>query len=285
MTSTAQNVVIPSKNLDMPGQLLVPTGISTVALHGDGAANTSTDTLAASTAATGARFPTLVVLHDIYGLDDATGQAAARLADLGYITLAPDLYAHSGGPQDTSSEIALVNFTLSLPDSRLIGDTLAAVQWLTQRDDVDADRIGIIGWGWGGAYALMAAAHDPRVRVIVDIGGHITYAVLTAEKPGSPLNFVANLDGVLFAAFPGNDPWLPKNEIERLAARLSEHDKTGEVKTYSDAPPRFWRDESLPQTARLWSSLQSFLRDNLADPDASDEPMGAYPNEQSRLHA
>lgn len=280
MTSAAQPIQISIKNFDIPALLLVP---QTLATPTEALADAAPDASVAP--ATPTRWPALIVLHDIYGLDEATQEAASRLSDLGYLTLAPDLYAASGGPKDTSDEKGLGNYAQSLFDSRLISDALAALQWLTQREDVDVTRIGIIGWGWGGAYALMTGAYDARLRVVVDIGGEITYPVLSVQKPGSPLNFVANLEGTFMAAFPGQDPALPGFEIERLTTRLREHDKRGEVKVYPDAPAHFWRDANAPQTAHLWRRLENFLKDNLLEFEASDEPIGDYPNEESRLHA
>lgn len=282
MTSAAQHILISTKPFDIPALLLVPqpASIPAEAALPETAPDGDSPTPQAPT-----RWPALIVLHDSYGLDETTQEAASRLSDLGYLTLAPDLYAASGGPKDTSSDKALANYALSLSDSRLISDALAALQWLMQREDVDTTRIGIIGWGWGGAYALMTGAYDARLRVVVDIGGEITYPVLSVQKPGSPLNFVANLEGTFFAAFPGADPALPGFEIERLTARLREHDKRAEVKVYPDAPARFWHDAKAPQTAHLWRRLENFLQDNLLEREASDEPIGDYPNEASRLHA
>lgn len=257
MPAAIQSVHFPSKNFDIPGHFLVP-------------------------AETGGALPGLVVLHDLYGLDEATMQAARRLADFGCAVAVPDLFAASGGPKDTSSEAALLDYTQSLFDTHLIRDTIAALNWLTKQENIESSALGVVGWGWGGAYALMAAAHDARLRVAADIGGAISYPVLTPKKPGSPLNFVANLEGALFAAFPDGDSTLPGIEIDRLKGRLQEHDKRGEVKVYTDTPPRFWRDDKLPQTQLLWRRLRSFLDENIQSPELWDE---GYPNEEYRLHA
>jgi carboxymethylenebutenolidase len=272
MTSTANTVSLDARGLNLPAQLFLP---SAEAASTDGPNVAAGDT----------RQPGLVVLHDVHGLDAWTEQAAARLAALGYVAVAPDLYARSGPPQDTTSEAAMYDFTNSLHDSELVNDALSALDWLAAREDVDSTRLGVIGWGWGGAYALMAGAHDARVITVADIAGAITYPVLTAKKPGSPLNFIADIEGTVFAAFPASDPLIPMNEIERLRGRLVEHDKRGEVKVYPDAPSRFWRDDTLPQTSHLWRRLENFLYTNLTAPEESMEPIGDYPNEESRLHA
>jgi carboxymethylenebutenolidase len=237
---------------------------------------------------------TLIVLHDIYGLDEATRGAAARLASLGYAVVAPDLFTSQGAPPDTSSEAALLDYTSALFDTRVVDDVLAAVAYAGGGDP--STRIGIVGWGWGGAYALMAAAYDSSILAALNIGGAITYPTLTANRPGSPLNFVANIGGALFAAFPGGDPQFPEIEVERMGGRIVEHDKRGEIKFYPDAPPRFWRDDSLPQTQALWRRIANFIDEYVREGEVEpgDEaslrspqgiPDSGYPNEQSRLHA
>jgi len=237
-----------------------------------------------------ARHPALLVLHDWHGIDEFTNLACARLSQAGFVTYAPDLFRRSTPPEN-ADDAALADWAQSLSDSQNVAIILAALDELAVRPDVDATRLGIVGWGWSGAYALMAAAHDSRVRAACDIGGEISYPVTSARRPGSPLNFVANLNGALFAAFAGGDSSFPANEIDRLRTRLIEHDKIGEVKNY-DAPPRFWRDEKLAQTAALWLRMTHFLALHLAPPESiepptSDElkPEAGQANEESRLHA
>jgi dienelactone hydrolase len=282
MAYTSENLTIPSANIDLPAQLFVPSSSSaaTDSATVSDAAGANGDHQVPDGDGTSPR-PGLVVLHDHYGPDDFTHQTAARLASLGYIVVTPDLFTATGAPADTSDN-ALLAYTLGIPDSRLVDDTLAALDWLTQDARVDASRLGIVGWGWGGAYALMAAAHDARVQAAADIAGHLTYPVLTAQKPGSPLNFVGNIEGALLAVFPGKDPLFPEIEVERLVQQLTDQDRRGEVKIYDDAPPRFWRDENLSQTRLLWRRLENFLAEACAEPETYDL---SYPNEESRLHA
>lgn len=289
-----QNISIPTRDGDLPAALFIaPSQNANDDAIGDNIPNANVDGASES-----APRAVLIVLHDIEGLDETTREACARLAAMGYAVLAPELFAPGGESKETT-ESAPVDGAATLSDSRVVGAAVAALDgFLAQSPGMSthggADA-GIVGLGWGGAYALMAASHDARFRVACDIGGVISYAVATPLKPGSPLNFVANIQGALFAAFAGNDPDFPDVEIGRLRGRLVEHDKRGEVRVYHDAPPRFWRDADLRQTQALWRRLENFLDEHIGD-GAQDEfvssteylddrPDAGDANEESRLHA
>lgn len=90
--------------------------------------------------------------------EQCAGLYAQTLAERGFLTVAfdPSYTGESGGePRYMAS-----------PDVNT-EDFLAAVDFLSCRDDVDAERVGIVGiCGWGGL-ALNAAALDPRIRATV----------------------------------------------------------------------------------------------------------------------
>jgi pimeloyl-ACP methyl ester carboxylesterase len=49
-------------------------------------------------------------------------------------------------------------------------DVPAAVTWLTEQDDVDPERIAVVGLSMGGEEAIGAAGVDPRIRAVVAEG-------------------------------------------------------------------------------------------------------------------
>ncbi len=90
--------------------------------------------------------------------EQVSGRYAQTLAERGFLTIAfdPSYYGESGGTPRylTSPEISTEDFS-------------AAVDYLTSSEDVDMERIGILGiCGWGG-FALNAAANDPRIKATV----------------------------------------------------------------------------------------------------------------------
>lgn len=92
--------------------------------------------------------------------EQSSGLYAQRLAEAGFITVAfdPSYTGESGGEPRYSSSMDINT-----------EDFCAAVDYLSCRDDVDTERIGILGiCGWGGI-ALNAAALDPRIKASVCI--------------------------------------------------------------------------------------------------------------------
>ena len=90
--------------------------------------------------------------------EQTSGIYAQHMAERGFLTIAfdPSYTGESGGePRRTAS-----------PDINT-EDFLAAVDFLSNQDNVDPERIGIIGiCGWGGM-AINAAALDPRIKATV----------------------------------------------------------------------------------------------------------------------
>ncbi|MGM9702357.1 MAG: alpha/beta hydrolase [Prevotella sp.] len=92
--------------------------------------------------------------------EQSSGLYAQRLAEEGFLTIAfdPSFTGESGGEPRYSSSMDINT-----------EDFCAAVDYLSCRDDVDAERIGILGiCGWGGI-ALNAAALDPRIKATVSV--------------------------------------------------------------------------------------------------------------------
>lgn len=92
--------------------------------------------------------------------EQVSGRYAQTLAECGFLTMAfdPSFTGESGGmPRRVASpEISTEDFS-------------AAVDYLMTREEVDAERIGILGiCGWGG-FAINAAANDPRIKATVAV--------------------------------------------------------------------------------------------------------------------
>lgn len=103
--------------------------------------------------------PGLVLIGGYTYVKEVNGPAFGEaVIDAGYAAIAFDFkgWGSSEGPSNRLD-----------PYGR-VWDARAALTVLAERDDVDADRIGVIGWSYGGATATWLAAVDPRVRCVAN---------------------------------------------------------------------------------------------------------------------
>src|SRR6185436_14393726 len=93
--------------------------------------------------ATGPR-PAVIVIHEIFGLNDDIRRIAGRVADLGYVALAVDLY-DTGGPR-VLCIVRTLGGLVGGGGGRAIDDLEAARAWLGRRPQVGATRTGVVGF-------------------------------------------------------------------------------------------------------------------------------------------
>jgi dienelactone hydrolase len=112
--------------------------------------------------AAGGGLPGVVLCHGYNGVRDLYLPDAARaLAAAGYVALTFD-YKGWGGSEGPP---------LRLDPFGRVADAAAAVSFLAGLPGVDARRIGLFGWSFGGSTAIWLAAHDRRVGAVASIVG------------------------------------------------------------------------------------------------------------------
>jgi carboxymethylenebutenolidase len=121
-----------------------------------------------------------------------------------------------------------------LPEDRAIADLKAAVDYLSQRDDVDPERIGVIGWCLGGGYALALATNDPRVKATV-----INYGRLVTDS-----NAITKINGPVLGNFGGADRGIPAEDVKKFGAELTKYGKLGDIKIYDGAGHAFMNPDN-----------------------------------------
>ncbi len=151
--------------------------------------------------------------------EQASGLYAMKMAERGFVALAFDpsyTGESSGEPRRTAS-----------PDINT-EDFMAAVDFLSRQDDVDAEKIGIIGiCGWGGI-ALNAAAADTRIKATV----------------ASTMYDMTRISGNDYNDAFDNEQWRHRNRENLSRQRLADPDAMagGVMDTVPPQAPRFVHD-------------------------------------------
>ena len=97
-------------------------------------------------------FPAVVLLHGCHGVLPATHDWARWFRERGYLALVVDSWAPRGIP--TGFRLGCRADEPETPPRERFADALGALAFLQDRADVDAARVGVIGWSNGGAFAI-----------------------------------------------------------------------------------------------------------------------------------
>jgi carboxymethylenebutenolidase len=170
--------------------------------------------------------PAVVVIHELFGLNDDIRSIASRFADAGYAAIAPD-FMTGLGPQP----LCVVRFARGLNrigTGRPYRQLDAVRSWLARRPEVDPARIGVAGFCIGGGLALLYAATADDIAVVAPF-----YAPVPADAEAR----LAKLCPVV-ASYGQRDRFFG-SMASRLEAALTAAGVDHDVKSYPDAGHSF----------------------------------------------
>ncbi len=168
--------------------------------------------------------PGLVVLQEIFGLSAYVQQRCADLAARGYAVLAPQLFARLdppvvGIPDGDALEPWLeegMALTARLPWERAEADAIAAIGALRAHGAVDAERVGLVGFCYGGGLAVAAAAsaaeEDRPVSALVSYYGSALPTLLDRA---------ATVEAPSLHHFGTADSFIPLGTVEQIRAAVT----------------------------------------------------------------
>jgi len=111
--------------------------------------------------------PIVMLVSEIWGVHEYIRDCARRFAKAGYCAVAPELFARAGGVAQIADTQTLLMVVNNQRREALLGDLRAAMDWARRRPGVNAERVGVNGWCWGGALTIQAAARVPGLRAAV----------------------------------------------------------------------------------------------------------------------
>lgn len=210
----------------------------------------------------------LVLIPDVRGLYEHYRDVARRFAAEGFFTFAIDLYSREGDP-DLPDMPSVFRWIRNLPDTRVLADLAAAVDFVAARPEVAGKPVGVTGFCMGGQYAIMAACAAAKVAACVSWYGMLRYAENDHLKPASPLQIAPRLHCPYLGLFGEEDALIPLADVEELRGILSREGKTFEIVTYPKAGHAFYNDTRpdayRPEAAAdAWRRAVAFLRQRLA---------------------
>jgi len=192
--------------------------------------------------ATGSNFPTILVIQEIFGVHEHIQDICRRFAKLGYLAIAPEMFARQGDVSQMSDIQEIISKVVSkVPDSQVMSDLDATVKWAAQSSKGNIKKLAITGFCWGGRITWLYSAHNPNVKTGVAWYGRLV-GESTALTPKHPINIAANLKVPVLGLYGGSDNGIPNDTVEKMQQALKAVNSRSEIVLYPDTPHAFFAD-------------------------------------------
>jgi len=188
--------------------------------------------------------PTILVIQEIFGVHEYMQDVCRRLAKLGYLAIASDLYSRQGDPAQYKEMAKLYSEIVNkVPDAQVMSDLDATAKWAAANGG-NPNRLGITGFCWGGRITWLYSAHNPKVKAGVAWYGRLV-GDKDALRTSQPVELADKLHGPVLGLYGGEDAGIPVSSINVMKDALEKGSaaaKASEFVLYSKAPHAFHAD-------------------------------------------
>ena len=193
-----------------------------------------------------AGLPVIIVISEIFGVHEYIADVTRRFAKLGYLAIAPELFARAGDPSSlgTLAEI-MKEIVAKTPDAQVMDDLNATLAWVGKNGG-DLKRVGITGFCWGGRITWLASAQIPQIKAGVAWYGRLV-GEKTANSPLHPIDLAAQMKAPVLGLYGGADVGISVESINQMKAALAaakdnQAAQAASFEIYPDAPHAFHAD-------------------------------------------
>lgn len=189
----------------------------------------------------GKSLPVVLVISEIFGVHEHIADLTRRLAKLGYLAIAPELFTRQGDPRKLTNIQQIISEIVSkVPDAQVAADLDATLAWAVANGG-DASRVAVTGFCWGGRQTWMYCARNPKVKAGTAWYGRIEDTV-TANQPRHPIDIAAELKVPVLGLYGGKDQGIPLDNVEEMKQALAKAGGKSQIHVYPDAPHAFHAD-------------------------------------------
>ena len=198
-------------------------------------------------------YPGVVMIHEFFGLRPSIVEKADALAQEGYVVVAPDTYR--GKTTGWIPRAIFLRVTTQMEE--VVGDLDAVFDWLAGQQDVDPERIAVMGFCYGGDAALQYSLAYPRAA-----GTGIFYGSLVTDPAQ-----LQRLPGPVLGIFGEEDASIPLSEVNAFQVALDAAGIPNQITVYPGVGHAFVtgidaiRAGGAPGAA--WAEFLAWLQDTI----------------------
>ena len=188
--------------------------------------------------------PTVIVIQEIFGVHEHIKDLCRRLAKVGYLAIAPELYARQGDPAKYPTIPELItNVVSKVPDAQVTGDLDATVAWAAKNNG-NVDKVAATGFCWGGRQTWLFAEHSTKLKAGVAWYGPLA-GTPNEMQPKTVIDGAGQLKAPVLGLYGGKDQGIPAESRDRMTEALKAAPAVAadsRIVVYPDAPHGFNAD-------------------------------------------
>jgi dienelactone hydrolase len=154
--------------------------------------------------------PGIVVVHEAWGLGQHVIESAKKLAGLGYVALAADMYGDRRQFSDLAEVMKIINELTGTP-SKIRNRIGAALTAIAAQPQVDSRRLGAIGYCFGGSTVLELARSGAEIAGVVSFHG-----ILETKAPAT----AGAVKASVLVCTGADDPMIPTAQVTAFANEM-----------------------------------------------------------------
>jgi len=198
--------------------------------------------------------PTMIIIHEIFGMTDWEPTVADRLAAQGFIAAVPDLLSPRFGISPASPDSGRKLIAQLAPDA-ITADLDAVSKYLDELPAARKGDQGVIGFCWGGGQTFRYATNNPRLKAAVVCYGPAPDTATMARIQAPVKGIYGENDARINASLPMVD-----STMRRLGKKFDQTIYPGTGHGFLK-PGRQGNDG--PQPEKAWGDIVGFLRSTL----------------------
>ena len=205
--------------------------------------------------------PAVLVIHEWWGLNDYAKMRARKLAELGYIAMAVDMYGNgqTGNDPEAAGKLSMPFYKDPGMAKRHVE---AALEQIRKNAQTDTANVAVIGYCFGGAVALGVARMGTDIKAAVSFHGNLN--VVPANKD--------LLKAEVLVCHGNADPFVPQAEVDQFKKQMDSIGAKYVFRGYDSATHAFTN----PDATAMGEKFNIPIRYNAAADSASWEDMKAF---------
>ena len=190
----------------------------------------------------GKNFPVILVIQEIFGVHEHIKDMCRRYAKMGYLAIAPELFARQGDVSKMTDIGEILSKVVSkVPDEQVFSDLNSTIAFVQANKKGNTENLGLVGYCWGGRTVWLYADYNPSVKAGVAYYGLLN-GMKSDIKANDPIDIAKNVKVPVLGLYASTDAFIKPEIIEQMQAELEKSSSQSEIVVFPNVSHGFNAD-------------------------------------------